>query len=84
MLVFEQGMQQMIKTSVQVDALVLMKAARIVRNDIVSFKGFKFDSSFPHGCQEESVPETLKLLVTMLLRGADILDQDSADSQVCL
>lgn len=27
---------------------------------------------------------TLKLLVTMLLRGADIVDQDSTDSQACL
>lgn len=26
----------------------------------------------------------LKLLVTMLLRGADIVDQDSSDSQACL
>ena len=30
------------------------------------------------------MPMTLKLLVTMLLRGADIMDQDSADSQACL
>ena len=27
---------------------------------------------------------TLKLLMTMLLRGSDILDQDSTESQVCL
>ena len=34
--------------------------------------------------RQDSVPMTLKLLVTMLLRGADIMDQDSADSQACL
>ena len=87
-LVFEQGMQQMLKKSVgcdyQEDMLILMKAARIVRTDIFSSSGFNFNASFPQGCQKESLPTTLKWLVTMLLRGADILDQDSADSQVCL
>ena len=88
LLVFEQGMQQMLKKSVgfdyQEDMLILMKAARIVRNDIFLSSGFNFNASRPQGCQKESLPMTLKLLVTMLLRGSDILDQDSSDSQVCL
>ena len=50
-------------------------------NDILSSNGFNFNASFPQGCQQDSVPMTLKLLVTMLLRGAD---QDSADSQMTL
>ena len=51
LLIFEQGMQQMLKTSIecsnyQEDALILMKAAKIVRNDIFSSSGFNFNASF--------------------------------------
>ncbi len=87
-LVFEHGMQELLKKSMechyQENALILMKAARIVRNDIFSSNGFSFNASFPPECQKESVPASLKLLVTLLLRGGDILDQNSDDSQACL
>ena len=65
----------------QEDMFILMKAARIVRNDIFSSNGFNFNASFSQTCQKESLPMTLKLLVTMLLREADIVDQDSSDSR---
>lgn len=84
-LVFEQGMQQMLKEAMECDyegdALLLAKAAKIVRKDIVSHNGFHFDGKFPSACQESSVPSTLKTLVSMLLNGADLKDQDSTDSQ---
>ena len=88
-LVFEQGMQQMLKTSVecsnhQEDALILMKAAKIVRIEIFSSYGFNFDGSFLCGCQQQSVPTSLKMLVNLLLKGGDIIDQDSTDLQPCL
>ena len=87
-LVFEKGIQQMLKQTMKCDhegdALILMKAARIVRKDIFKSKGFNFNGSFPSDCQQESLPTTLKSLVTMLLRGADLMDQDSLDSQACL
>ena len=44
----------------------------------------KFDGSFPRECQQQSVPTNLKMLVNLLLRGGDITDQDSTDSQPCL
>ncbi len=79
-LIFEQGMQQMLKTSMECDyqenVLILKKAARIVHDDIFSSNRFNE--------KQEPVPMTLKLLVTMLLGGADIVDQDSADSQAYL
>ncbi len=59
------------------DALILMNAARIIREDIFKSKGFNFNGSFPSICQEESLPISLKSQVSMLLRGAD---QDSPDS----
>ena len=88
-LIFEQGMQQMFKRSIQEsdyqeDALILMKAAKIVRNEIFTSSWFNFNGEFPSGCQQESVPTSLKILVNMLLRGGDILDQASTDSQACL
>jgi len=88
-LVFEQGMQQLLKTSAecsnyQEDALTLMKAAKIVRNEIFSSSEFMFNGSFPHGCQQQSVPKSLSLLINLLLKGGDIMDQDSTDSQPCL
>ena len=86
-IVFEKGMQQMLKQTMkgdpEGDALILMKAARIVREDIFQSKGFIL-MAFPSNCQQESLPTTLKSLVTMLLRGADLINQDSADSQACL
>ena len=73
-LVFEQGMQQMVKQAMacdyEGDALLLSKAARIVRKDIASHKGFHFDGKLGSSCQQESVPSTLKTIVSMLLNGA--------------
>ena len=68
-LLFEQGM----KNSMQCEdnAVILIKVAKIVRNDILSLNGLNFDAYFQQGCQQDSVPTTLKLLVTMVLRGAD-------------
>jgi hypothetical protein len=84
-LVFEKGIQQMLKQAMKCDpegdALILMKAARIVREDIFKSEGFNFNGSFPSDCQSKSLPTTLKSLV---LSGADLMDQDSADSQACL
>jgi hypothetical protein len=66
------------------DALLLFKIAKIVRKDIASYKGFSFDGKFSSGCQQQSVPSTLKTLVSMLLYGADLRDQDYTDSQANL
>ena len=87
-LVFEQGMQQMVKQGMTCDyegaALLLAKAARIVRKDNASHKGFHFGGIFGSSCQQESVPSTLKTIVSMLLNSADLKDQDSLDSQANL
>lgn len=74
-------MQQMLKQAMSCDyegdALLLAKAAKIVRKDIISHKCFQFDGKFGSCCQQESVPSTLKTLVSMLLNSADLKDQDS-------
>ena len=86
-LIFQQGMQQMLKqafnSNYESDAILLSKAAKIVREDIFNMHGFHFNGSFPPGCQQESVPTNLKYLVSMLLNGPNLRDQDSTDSQTC-
>ena len=80
-LVFEKGMQQILKQAYNCnyedDALVLSKAAKIVREDILNSNGFQFSGSFPPNCQQDSVPTNLTYLVSMLLNGSGIKDQDS-------
>lgn len=86
-LVFEKGMQQMLKQAMETDyegdALILAKAARIVREDIFRSCGFNFSCSFPPDCQKNSVPANLNSMA-MLMKGADLKDQDFKDSLACL
>ena len=87
-LVFQPGMRDMLKQAMKCDsegdALVLAKAAKMIRRDIIGSKGFHFNGSFPLGCQQASVPTNLNSLISMLLNGADLKDQASADSQAAL
>jgi hypothetical protein len=87
-LVFQQGMQQMLKNTMannyEDDALLLAKTAKLVRREIDSYNGFHFDCHFSEGCQKRSVPPLLKTLISMLLNGADLNDQDSTESQANL
>jgi len=62
----------------------LLKLPKIVRKEIVNSRGFHFDGIFPSGCQHGSVPTNIKTMVSMLLYGADLKDQDSTDSQANL
>ncbi|XP_066957952.1 putative leucine-rich repeat-containing protein DDB_G0290503 [Macrobrachium rosenbergii] len=86
-LVFEQRMQQMLRQEFtpeyERDALILAKAARIVQNEIFSSSGVNFNGALPSDCQKV-VPTQLKSLITMLMQGTDLKDQETIDSQVCL
>ena len=63
----------------EADAL-LAKVGKIVRKEILNCAGFNFDITLSQGCQHHgSVPSTLKTLVSMLLNGADLRDQDSVE-----
>ena len=88
-LVFKQGMQQMLKqvmteSNYDNEAVILSKAAKIVRKEIIGYKSFHFDGKFPNGCQQAAVPSSLKALVSLLLNGTDLKDQDTTDSQASL
>lgn len=87
--VFEEGMRSMLTDALIIrdfseDALILSKAAAIIRNDMFNHTGFKFTGSFSEGCQESSVPASLKLILSMILNGATLKDQSKSDSQACL
>ena len=88
LIVFKKGMQQMLKQSsnckYEGDALILSTAAKIIREDIFNFGGFQFNGFFPSDCQQNSIPTNLKYLVSMLLNGPDINDQESVESQCSL
>ena len=87
-LIFQQGMQQMLKlafnSNYESDAIIFSKAAKIIREDIFNLHGVCFNGSFPPGCQQESVSTNLKYFVSMLLYGSNLRDQDSTDSQTLL
>ena len=66
------------------DAAALAKAATIIRKDIFNHQGFNFIGSFPPHCQEESLPTSLKSLISMIPKGTSLEDADQHDSQACL
>ena len=58
------------------DAMCLMRAANIVRRDILDHK-YCFQGSFEPDCQSKSIPESLNALVRMILEGSSIKNQAS-------
>ena len=88
-LIFRNGLQNIVKEALQEhdfsdDAAVLAKAAKIVRRDIFSHKGFSFSGTFPLGCNEISLPASLKSLISMIMNGLNVKDQENKESQTCL
>ena len=51
------------------DAIILVKAATIIRTDIFNHNGFKFTGYFPPNCQGNSLPSSLKLLISLIFNG---------------
>ena len=90
-LIFGNGLRNIVKEALQErdfsdDAAVLAKAnnCKIVRRDLFSHKGFSFSGTFPVGCQESSVPASLKSLISMIINGLNVKWQEHKGSQLCL
>ena len=82
------GLQNIVKEALQErdfsdDTAVSAKAAKIVRRDMFSHKGLSFSGTFPLGCQEISLPASLKSLI-MIMNGLNVKDQENKESQACL
>ena len=56
----------------------------IVRKDIFDHKGFNFSRCFPVDCQLKYLPSSLRSLVSIILNGLNIKDQEQSESQACL
>ena len=76
--------EELWKHDYESDALILAKAARIVRCEMFNEPGFHFDGSFPSNCQNASVPSSLKVLISMLLNGSNVAQGSATESQVTL
>ena len=88
-IVFKKGMQNMLKEALKKrdfseDATILAKAAMIIRNDTFNHQCFKFNGCFSSQCQENSIPSSLKSLISLIYNGPNLKDQDKEESQACL
>uniref|UniRef100_UPI00358EDFCA uncharacterized protein n=1 Tax=Myxine glutinosa TaxID=7769 RepID=UPI00358EDFCA len=88
-LVFKEGMRKILKETLEKrdfdeDAETIGKTASIIRRDILKHECFKFFGSFPLECQENSLPSSLKYLISLILTGPQFGEQDKRDSQTCL
>ena len=66
------------------DATILAKAAMIIHNDTFNHQCFKFNGCFSTQCQENSIPSSLKSLISLIYNGPNLKDQDKEESQACL
>ncbi|KAG5871123.1 hypothetical protein JTB14_036750 [Gonioctena quinquepunctata] len=66
------------------DVVILVKAATIVRKYIMNHQVFEINGCFPAQCRKDSLPASLKLLVSMMLNGSSLQDQEKRDSQAWL
>ena len=88
-LVFKEGMRNMIQDALKKrdfseDALILARAASIIRKDIFNHEGILFNGSFPKKCQDTSLPSSLKTLISLILNGSNLKNQEKQESQACL
>ena len=70
------AIQQACERDFDNEAMTLLKATRVIRRDMLDTKS-KFNGRFNNSCQQESVPESLKTLIGMILGGPDIKTQSS-------
>ena len=88
-IIFKKGMEDMLKDALKKrdfseDATILAKSAKIIRNDIFTNECLKFNGSFSSNCQENSLPSSLKFLISVILNGPNLKEQDKHESQACL
>jgi len=84
--VFKEGMENMLKEALKKQdfSAILSKAAVIVQNDIFNHHCVGFPGSFLPNCWEDFLPSSLKSLVSLILNGSKLKDQDRHETQACL
>ena len=66
------------------EAISLSRVCNSIRDEMFNTDFYQFSGSFPTGCEESSVPASLKSLVSSLIYGPNIKDQNVINSQTCL
>ena len=85
-LIFPKGMKTIVQNACfsshcTSEASQLASVAKLLRSEISDMDNFTFDGNFPYDCQKDSVPYSLKLLISMILYGPSV---DCIDTQSCL
>ena len=75
-LCFNEGLKEVINAVIKErnfseDMKVLMKASKIIRNDMFNHKTFSFLGKFDSECQRESIPASLYSLISLIINGID-------------
>ena len=88
-LVFKEGLQKLLTEELESydfdkDALSMVHVTKLIRQEMSNKQFHTFDGSFTPHCQDDSVPNSLKVLISMLLYGSNINEQTAGDSQTCL
>lgn len=83
---FESGMKTMIREAIEKrdyteDAYALSKVGNIIRRDMLQHDTYTFTGSFTSRCQEASVSASLKGIVSMILHGTKLDDQQGKEPQ---
>ena len=90
LLVFNEGLKKLLKNTMshcnfESEAILMAKLVKVMRQEICDRKPFQFSGNFPPKCQENSIPTTLKIFISMLLNGPHVQHQDDDhESQACL
>ena len=84
-LVFNKAMQNILKEALRKrdfseDAIILAKAATIIQNNVFNHRCLQFTGSFSPGCRDNSLPSSLKSLISVILNGPNLKDQDKCES----
>ena len=66
------------------EAISMVKLVKVIRQEILEWGLFDFSGTFQMYCQANSVLNTLKILISMLLNGHNVQHQDISESQACL
>ena len=87
--VFHEGMLRLLKEAMKSrdldqEAISLSRVCNSIREKMFNTDFFQFSGSFATGCEESSVPVSLKSLVSSLIYGPNINDQNVINSRACL
>ena len=66
------------------DMKAIVSTAKIIREDIFNHNGFSFKGNFKKSCQNDSIPASLKTLMSMIINGTGLKDQERQETQASL